>query len=283
MPAPEQNHDLSQLDLVFCVDLTRSMEPFIQQARLHMSGMLKALSTSAQADLRTAIIGYRDYDATTTPPIILHPFSAVSADAQRALDSLMVSSPPQNTDAAEAVFAGLVACVQGLTFRPRASKIVILVGDAPPHGCRVLIQPAPDRFPAQDPTGYSTDTMGALLEGAGVTLFSLAMLPTALWQHDKLTEEHFSRLSQQTGGTYRRATSSQDAIAIVEAIGQKVFGELEFDRYLFEELQQAGLVSPGQPMPAPAAIAAHFSAQDAPPQETLSASVARLSKRGILK
>jgi hypothetical protein len=283
MPAPEQNHDLSQLDLAFCVDLTSSMKPFIQQARLHMSGMLKALSSSAQANLCTAIVGYRDYDATSAPPILLHPFSPSVADAQRALDSLVVSSPPENTDAAEAVFAGLLACTQSLSFRPKAFKIVILVGDAPPHGCGVTIHPAPDRFPMKDPTGYHTDTMGALLEGAGITLYSLAMLPTNLWQHDKLTEQHFSKLSQNTGGAYRRANSSQDAIAIVEAIGQKVFGELEFDRYLFEELQQAGLVSPGQPMPSPAAVSAYLSSKPELSEEQALSSVTRLSKRGILK
>jgi hypothetical protein len=282
MPAPEQNHDLSQLDLVFCVDLTSSMKPFIQQARLHMSGMLKALSSSAQANLCTAIVGYRDYDATSTPPVLCHPFSPSVADTQRTLDSLVVSSPPQNTDAAEAVFAGLLACAQNLSFRPKAFKIVILVGDAPPHGCGI-IHPTPDRFPTQDPTGYTTETMGALLEGAGITLYSLAMLPSNLWQHDKLTEEHFSKLAQNTGGAYRRANSSQDAIAIVEAIGQKVFGELEFDRYLFEELQQAGLVSPGQPMPSPAAVSTYLSSKVELSEERASASVTRLSKRGILK
>jgi hypothetical protein len=282
MPAPDQNNELSQLDLVFCVDLTRSMQPFIHQAQQHMSGMLKALSGSAQANLCTALVGYRDYDNTTTPPVIIHPFSSSASDTQHALNSLSVFSPPQNTDAAEAVFAGLEACAQ-LSFRQRAFKIVILVGDAPPHGCGISIQPTPDRFPSQDPTGHSTESMGALLEGAGITLFSLAMLPSGIPQHDKLTEEHFSKLSQYTGGTYRRAASSQDAIAIVEAIGQKVFGELEFDRYLFEELKQAGIVSPSAPMPAPAAVSSYLAQKQDLSEDQKTATVARLSKRGILK
>ena len=47
----EKPASVSQVDLVFCVDITRSMEPFIQAARAQLVQILSALRGSAGADL----------------------------------------------------------------------------------------------------------------------------------------------------------------------------------------------------------------------------------------
>src|SRR5262245_2075828 len=118
---------LSQLDLAFCVDLTNSMTGFIQAARAHMLDILGALTAAARADLSVALVGYRDYGSKVRL-IEAYPFTGEPTETRGVLKGLKVASPAENTDAAEAVFAGLCACLDELAWRPGAMKIVLLVG-----------------------------------------------------------------------------------------------------------------------------------------------------------
>jgi hypothetical protein len=152
------------------------------------------------------------------------------------LRGLKVSSPRENTDAAEAVFAGLVSCLGDLTWRPGSVKVLLLVGDAPPHGCGANAPPCPDRFPDEDPSGQTLMGMSAATESAGITLHALGMVPSILPVYDPVLERAFGYLASTTGGTYRPARSSADAMAVVEVIGKRVFGQMEFDRRVWEQL-----------------------------------------------
>src|SRR5687767_5832515 len=138
---------LAYLDVALCVDITGSMTPFIAAARAHMVRVLDALVATPNVDLRVAIVAYRDHGSLKL--LEQSPFSGDPAETKRRLDKLVVQSPPENTDAAEAVFSGLVACAE-LPWRAGAYRIVILVGDAPPHGCGATASPYPDRY-AVDP------------------------------------------------------------------------------------------------------------------------------------
>lgn len=225
--------DLSFLDLVFCVDLTRSMGPFINKARSQMVSMLRALAQHKQAELRVGIAGFRDYP----DPVDTHPLTHDLEHIQNVLQGLKVESHPDNTDACEAVFAGLLAATQ-LEWRPRAYRIMVLVGDAPPHGCGANQHAYPDRY-TEDPTGLTLPGMCEKIESQRITLYTLAMLPSNIPEYDGLTELTFEKLAVNTGGTYRRVLHALDAMACVEDIGRRVFGELELDRQVWLEMQTA--------------------------------------------
>jgi hypothetical protein len=271
--------ELSQIDLAFCVDLTRSMTGFIQAARAHMLDVLTALTRSADANLRVALVGYRDYGGRTKL-VEAYPFTGKQADTRHVLNGLQVDSPQENTDAAEAVFAGLSACLDELAWRPAAAKIVLLVGDAPPHGCGANATPCPDRYPRGDPSGQTLMSMSSRTEAAGVVLYALGMVPSILPAYDPVMEKSFTWLATTTGGTYRPARSSQDALGVVEAIGRRVFGQLDFDRRVWAQLTQ------DEPGALPAAgqletmLPAAQQALGASPYE-IHAAVERLRKRAL--
>jgi hypothetical protein len=301
--------ELSQVDLAFVVDLTRSMEPFIAAARQQMVLILGGLRGSARADLRVAIVGYRDHDPDPGYlPVEVHRFTADDAEVHRVLEELRVGSAPSNIDAAEAVFAGLAAAMNDLEWRPRAFRVLVLIGDGPPHACGATASPFPDRFPEQDPSGYTTATLANALESAGLFLHALGMVPSSIPAHDDILQAAFSRLARSTGGSYRAAAGAEAAIAVVEAIGRTVFGQMSFDRRLFAALVARASEAPARPMaamPAPAGPgranvpppAQAYSnvplAPGAPPPpafaadlaaspEEVQAAVARLKKRGLL-
>ena len=225
---------LAYLDVVFCVDITGSMTPFIAAARAHMARVLDALRENPEVDLRVAIVTYRDHGATEV--VEVSPFAAASADTKQRFDALTVGSPPQNTDSAEAVFSGLVACI-ALPWRAGAYRIVVLVGDAPPHACGATNPPYPDRFPDRDPTGLSIDDMANKLEEAGIFVHALAMIPSLNPHHDRFLEAAFQRIGIGTGGAYHSARTGDAAMGVVESVSKRCLVHLDFDRRLHALLQ----------------------------------------------
>lgn len=267
--------DLSHLDLMFCVDLTGSMQPFIRQAQAHMVSILRSLTSVSRANLRVGVCGYRDFsehEATTQS----FPLSADLQETQAVLRGLQAYSPADNQDAAEAVFSGLIECLE-MDWREHAYRVIILVGDAPPHGCGATAQPYPDRWPELDPTGFSVGQICAKVEGNGVTLYSLSMSPSVIPVHDAIMLEKFDLLARSTGGIHREAREAGGAMKLFEEISHKVFGHLEVDRRLFE--RYFAELSNGEPAPSLAnmAEALGLSLEDA------SNSVSRLKKRKLQK
>lgn len=218
---------LSKLDLVFCVDLTSSMSGFIAAAKRQMAQVLEAFAAKLHGGLRVAIVGYRDHcdgDKLLEVYRLDHDLARVAT----AIDKLVVSG---GGDAPEAVYSGLQACL-ALDWAPGSYRVIVLVGDAPPHGVG-----APGDSLKTDPTGLTLDDMANLLESEGVFVHALSMRP-----HDQLLATSFRRLSISTGGGYHDAPAAE-AIQIVETIAQGLLADLELDSRLLARLRE-GIVVP---------------------------------------
>ena len=220
---------LSRLDLAFCVDLTGSMGGFIQAAREHMVSILDALRAPLGDGLRVAIVGYRDHcDAKTCE---VHPFERDPRAVKATLDGLAVMG---GGDYPEAVFTGLSSCLD-LPWRTGAYRVVVLVGDAPPHACGA----AGDTHARRDPSGLDLDEMANRLEEAGVFVHALAMTAPGRADVEPVLDRAFRRLSISTGGQFHDARGAAAAMEIVDTIGRRFLADIAFDRRLFEVLERA--------------------------------------------
>lgn len=266
---------LSQLDLCFVVDCTSSMSPFIQAAQRQAETILTTLAAQASADMRFAVVGYRDRGHEPVCDVV--PFARAERNAIRSALAILRAGANGNTDAAEAVFDGLVAASE-LVWRESALRVLVLVGDAPPHGCGAVGDVWPDRF-SNDPSGYTLDTMSSSLERYGIATFALAMVPSTIPAYDRITVDTFSSLARATGGIQRVATAAQGAIDVLKEIAKRAFGDLDLDRRVFIELEDAGAFAPGaRPVqPAPAMASAMGVST-----EELERSIGRLKKRKIV-
>lgn len=276
---------LSQLDLCFVVDCTSSMYPFIHSAQQQAEAILTTLASQAGADMRFAVVGYRDRGHDPVCDVV--PFARADAHAIRDGLAILRAGAINNTDAAEAVFDGLVAAGE-LVWREGALRVLVLVGDAPPHGCGADTDAWPDRF-AHDPTGYTLDTMSSSLERRGIALFALAMVPSGIPAYDQLTVDTFGKLARATGGLRRVATTPQGAMDVLQEIAKRAFGDLELDRRIFIALEEAGALAPsadatpGAPAPAPEPMmAASVAASMGVSERELKQSVERLQKRKLI-
>lgn len=221
---------LRRLDLVFCVDITGSMGGLIASARRHVGNVLDALKKELGADLRVGFVGYRDHGDGPAKLLTVEPLNTDVEKVRKVIDEVKVDG---GGDAPEAVFAALVKCLE-LDWAKASYRVVILIGDAPPHS----VGAPGDSYAKGDPTGLSLDDVANRMETEGLFVHALSLVP-----HDKITESSFRRLSISTGGTYSDATSADAAMKVVETISKQFLADLEFDRRLLQRLQQ-GVVVP---------------------------------------
>jgi len=96
------------------------------------------------------------------------------------------------------------------------------VGDAPPHG----VGYRGDSWGDACPSGETIHSTAAKLEAAGIRLFALGLRPSVA--------ASFGELSRLTGGQYFSADQGNAAISHMENILQREFGELQFDRAVYD-------------------------------------------------
>jgi len=114
------------LDLVICIDTTSSMKKYIDPVRLKLIPMLKEM-LSRFTSFRIGMVLFKDYNESYLTRVI--PFTNNFTHFQRDLNAISVLG---GGDIPEAVYEALY---EGSTkFKWEAqSRIMILIGDAPPH------------------------------------------------------------------------------------------------------------------------------------------------------
>ncbi len=212
--------EINALDLAFVVDTTGSMSGLIQTAKEQMVAMLTRLTQTAEiaVNIRLGVVEYRDHPPQERSFVYnVHPFTANMQDAQRMINELELGG---GGDLPEAVFDGILGACRELQWREHARRLLVLVGDAPPHG----VGTSGDSFAKGCPCGETIESVTAAAEEAGITLYALGMT--------KETNDSFTRLSQATGGEFFAAARAEDAITRLQAILTKEFRQIEFDRRL---------------------------------------------------
>jgi hypothetical protein len=115
------------LDLAFVVDATASMDKFIEQARTAIDGIIADVS-AVVPDLRMGVVAYRDrMDSWLTRQVPL------TDDRYRIHNFLADLQAAGGGDFEEAVDEGLRVAIEELAWREGSRRVLVLVGDAPPH------------------------------------------------------------------------------------------------------------------------------------------------------
>ena len=121
------------LDLCFVIDTTGSMNDDIDDARRNMKQILGTLS-SKTSDYRVALVDYRDFressrDIRDYPSRVQLEFTS---DDNRVLEAISSLELGHGGDDPETVYSGLMEAAR-LPWRTEAKKVIIVLGDAPPH------------------------------------------------------------------------------------------------------------------------------------------------------
>ena len=122
-------------DLVFVQDCTGSQGSYIASATKNIEEICNHIYESgklqAREDLRIGLVAYRDHPPQDHTYVTKNfGFSSDISYVHKNLSSLYASG---GGDGPEAVTAALAEALN-MDWRPNASKMIVLIADAPPHG-----------------------------------------------------------------------------------------------------------------------------------------------------
>jgi len=203
-PAATSATATSGLDLIFCIDVTGSMEDDIDGVKAAASDIVNTIAAKSK-DYRVAIVAYRDWDDSKGLPMFEdYGFSSSTETIIANINRLSVDG---GDDTPEAVFEALMRAIDSSSvggWRANVNKQVILMGDAPPHNpSREGLTPAIVAKAAEDADPVVIQTLVVGINGA----------------YDQEAVNAFKELAQLTGGNSFEAI---DASKVPEVLQQTI-------------------------------------------------------------
>ncbi len=198
---------LASLDLIFCIDLTGSMWDDIDEVQKEASEIVDEISEIS--GFRVAIVGYRDFSDDT-----MFEDYEFSDDKEEILDNIDDLTVSGGGDMPEAVYEALLRAINTEeigSWRDGVSKMIILMGDAPPH----------EKGDAEVYKYTLEDVAKAAYEVDPANIYSIVI------GDDELTAEKFEELSDETDGDFFLAAEAKDLPGEIKKATQKIVEEVE--------------------------------------------------------
>jgi Mg-chelatase subunit ChlD len=233
--SPDSAHadeQLRQVDVCFVMDATGSMSSYINAARSELKSLVQRLSAHPmKPKMAFALVLYRDHPPQESTFVTqMTALNSDSSAVQRALDG---ASANGGGDGPEAVTDGLADAVNKTQWRKGAHRVIMLAGDAPPHG----YGGSGDGWPQGCPCGNDPVSLVASGRDKGITTFCLGI------GDDETMVGSFQRIAQAGGGVY---VSLANAASLIEQILKLTMGEfskVEIDRIVFAAYSPSSTVA----------------------------------------
>jgi hypothetical protein len=221
---------IGELDLVFLVDETGSMGPYIEAVKRRLLEIIDALRAAPLCrSLRLGLVSYRDHppqDSTFASRVV--PLTADIKAIRRGVERMEAAG---GGDGPESVTDGLYDLVR-LDWRPRAARVVVWVGDAPPHG----VVPSGDGFPAGCPCGHHWYTQAESCREMGIVVHAVGCLPTL---HRYVgAEEVFKTVARTTRGLYLPLSEAPLLIPLITGVAEVELDKQRIEEHIAEVLAQ---------------------------------------------
>ena len=205
----EADYECNPLDLIFCIDTTGSMFDDIDAVKASATELVTRIDGS-DANYRIALVDYRDHPDGSCGAVgvdyVYNVDLGWSDDPAAIVAAINSLSLGNGADFPESVFAALKRAINteglGSGWRDGVKKVLILMGDAPPH----------------DPD-CSDGTTHADVVAAAFAVDPASIYPILVGS-DTSAASFFSTLAEDTGGEMVEAATADDVVsAMLSAIG----------------------------------------------------------------
>lgn len=212
------------LDLAFAMDCTASMGPYIIEARDNVIQIVNEIVESEDCNVRLALVEYRDHPPVEESFITqIHDFTETPGVMKNWLRNCSAGG---GGDIPEAVPDALNEVLK-LSWRKQATKICVLITDAPPHGLGAYR----DKFPEGCPLGLDPMEICKDLTKKGVTLYVAGCEPSILaYKHFYLAIAHL------TGGQYVPLEEAQGLVKIITIGAREEMSLKKFETEVEKEI-----------------------------------------------
>ncbi len=192
------------LDLIFCIDVTGSMEDDIASVKAAASNVVNSIAGKTD-NYRVAIVAYRDWDDSAG--YAMFEDYSFSTDQSAIIANINQLSVGGGDDEPEAVFEALLRAVDSKSvggWRDNVNKQIILMGDAPPH------DPSREGYTAADVAQAAWDADPVVIQAVVVGNYGA---------YNPLAVESFRDLAERTDGSFFEA---EDAEAVPEVLQRTI-------------------------------------------------------------
>ena len=198
-----------KFDVVWVIDTTRSMGPYIDKAREVMKGVSEAVAANPGLSGKIAFgaWAYRDSSEVAGLEYVTRNFTPELLPIDQFLPVMEqiqeTSVDSQTFD--EDVFSGVNDAINKTAWRPDALRILILVGDAPGHE-------AGHKWNA---SGMDPQTLRALASEKNIMMYALHLNPPNAKKYNRVAARQFKVLSRNAGSDkpFYWGISSEDVSA----------------------------------------------------------------------
>jgi Mg-chelatase subunit ChlD len=189
------------LDLIFCIDVTGSMDDDIGSVKAAASDSVNTIA-SRSSDYRVAIIAYRDWNDSMGYPMFED--YGFSSDVGTIIGNINSLSVGGGDDEPEAVLEALMRAIESSSvggWRNNVNKQVIVMGDAPPHD------------PSQE--GYTAAIVAQAAEDADpVVIQAVVVGNDGMYSSEAV--ESFRELANLTGGNFFEAADASQVPEVLQ-------------------------------------------------------------------
>ena len=241
-----------KFDVVWVIDTTSSMRPYIDKAREVMKGVSETVAANPNMNGKIAFgaWAYRDSSEVEGLEYVTRNFTPELLPIDQFLpvmDQIQETKVDSQTFD-EDVFSGVNDAINTTAWRPDALRIIILVGDAPGHE-------AGHKWNA---SGMDPQTLRAIASEKKVRLYALHLNPPNAKKYNRIAARQFKTLSLNAGSDkpFYWGISSKDVPAFGQSareIAESVTMFAENAEKVFKESQLAAQeeAAPAAPAPEP--------------------------------
>lgn len=228
-----------EIDLVFLVDETGSMGPYIEEVKRRLLELVEALKASALCrSLRLGLVTYRDHppqDSSFVSRAV--PLTEDIRAVRKGVEQMQASG---GGDGPEAVTDGLHDLLN-LDWRPGAVRVVVWVGDAPPHG----VEPHGDGFPEGCPCGHHWFVQAESCREMGISVHAVGCLPGL--RGFVGAEDVFRTVARTTRGLFVPLAQASLLTPLIAGVADRELDRKRLEEHIAEILrEQQPLLQPAE-------------------------------------
>ncbi len=260
---------LNHVDLVFVVDTTGSMGPFIDDAKRRLVDCVGELVKSQAIDLQVGLVEYRDHPPQEASFVTrAYPLTGDLETVRATIAGLFAAG---GGDAPEAVFDGVLAACRDSHWRTTSCRFAVLVGDAPPHGYA-----APStrdrRSGARRDAHEVRCTCGLRMQDVTAAAEDHRTIVHALpFGGDATARAAFTEIANATGGSCAAVGTGAGVVERIVRVLEEEFANVDFDARVLETVRSIASLDTADVTEAIAAS-----------RLEVARSIARLGRRGFL-
>ena len=221
--------DVGEIDLVFLVDETGSMGQYIEVVKQRLLELIESIRNAPLCkSLRLGLVSYRDHppqDRSFASRVV--PLTDDIAAIKKGVQRMEASG---GGDGPESVTDGLYDIVR-LDWRPRAARVVVWVGDAPPHG----VEPSGDAFPQGCPCGHHWYAQAENAREMGIVIHAVGCLPTLAEYVGAV--DVFKTVAATSRGLYLPLRDARRLIPIITGVAESELDKQRIEAHIADVLK----------------------------------------------